>query len=138
MSITKKYGSIDRRHHYSFGPKLIFALLQGTMVMICIWLAFGAFKWTNPICAKILAFAVVLYFLRHLVTLFVLSQSTFELSEPVELTAFMTIFEIGFLLLGAGFLICKATPFGSLDGLGVALLLIGSYLNTCSELRRGA
>ena len=136
--MTKKYGGVDRGHDHSFGPKLIFALLHGTIVGICLWLAFGTFEWTNPIRAKILALAVALYFLRHLVTLFVLLQRKVELSEVLGLTAFMAIFEIGFLLLGAGFLSGEATPFRPLDGLGVALLLIGSYLNTGSELQRRA
>ena len=97
--MTKKYGGVDRGHDHSFGPKLIFALLHGTIVMICLWLALGTFEWTNPIRAKILAAAAVLYFLRHLVTLFVLLQRKVDLSEGLGLTAFMAIFEIGFLLL---------------------------------------
>ena len=136
--MTKKYGGVDRGHDHSFGPKLIFALLHGTIVVICLWLAFGTFEWTNPTRAKILALAAALYFLRHLVTLFVLLQRKVELSEALGLTAFMAIFEIGFLLLGAGFLSDEATPFRPLDGLGIALLLIGSYLNTGSELQRRA
>ena len=60
------------------------------------------------------------------------------MSEALGLTAFMAIFEIGFLLLGAGILSGEAMPFRPLDGLGVALLLIGSYLNTGSELQRRA
>ena len=136
--MTKKYGGVDRGHDHSFGPKLIFALLHGTIVVNCLWLAFGTFEWTNPTRAKILALAAALYFLRHLVTLFVLLQRKVELSEALGLTAFMAIFEIGFLLLGAGFLSGEATPFRPLDGLGVALLLIRSYLNTGSELQRRA
>ncbi|MDA8740846.1 DUF1295 domain-containing protein [Rhodobacteraceae bacterium] len=136
--MTEKYGGVNRGHDHSFGPKLIFALLHGTIVVICLWLAFSTFEWTNPTRAKILALAAVLYFLRHLVTLFVLLQRKVELSEALGLTAFMAIFEIGFLLLGVGFLSGETTPFRPLDGLGIALLLIGSYLNTGSELQRRA
>ena len=94
--MTKKYGGVDRGHDHSFGPKLIFALLHGTIVVICLWLAFGTFEWTNPTRAKILALAAALYFLRHLVTLFVLLQRKVELSEALGLTAVMAIFEIRF------------------------------------------
>ena len=59
---------------------------------------------------------MVLHFLRHLVTLFVLLQRKVELSEGLGLTAFIALFEIGFLLLGAGLLSGEATPFGLWDG----------------------
>ncbi len=136
--MTKKYGGVDRAHDRSFGPKLIFALLHGAVASVCLWLAFGAFEWADPTRAKVLAGASILYFLRHLVTLFVLLQRKVELSEGLGLTVFIAIFEIGFLLLGAGLLSGEATPFGLLDGVGVALLLIGSFLNTVSELQRRA
>lgn len=136
--MTTKYGGVDRAHDRSFAPKLLFALLHGAIVSVCLWLAFGGFTWADPTRAKVLAGAAVLYFLRHLVTLFVLLQRKVELSEGLGLTAFIALFEIGFLLLGAGLLSGEATPFGLWDVLGVALLLIGSYLNTGSELQRWA
>lgn len=136
--MTSKYGGVDRAHDRSFAPKLIFALLHGAIVATCLWLAFGAFDWANPTRAKVLAGAAVLYFLRHLVTLFILLKRKVELSEGLGLTAFIALFEVGFLLLGAGLLSGEAAPFGPYDGLGAALLLIGSYLNTGSELQRRA
>jgi steroid 5-alpha reductase family enzyme len=136
--MTTKYGGVDRAHDHSFGPKLVFALLHGAIVVTCLWLAFGTFEWADPTRAKVLAATAVLYFLRHLVTLFVLLQRKVELSEGLGLNVFIAIFEIGFLLLGAGLLSGEATPFGAWDGLGIALLLVGSYLNTGSELQRRA
>lgn len=136
--MSTKYGGVDRAHDRSLGPKLTFALLHGTIVAICFWLAFGGFDWADPTRAKILALAAALYFLRHMITLFVLLQRRVELSEGLGLTLFIAVFEIGFLLLGAGALSGEATPPSLWDGLGVALLLLGSYLNTGSELQRRA
>ncbi|WP_282170399.1 DUF1295 domain-containing protein [Ruegeria atlantica] len=133
-----KYGGVDRAHDRSFGIKLIFALLHSTIVAVCLWLAFGGFEWADPTRGKLLAGAAVLYWLRHMITLFVLLQRKVELSEGLGLTVFIAIFEIGFLLLGTGFLSGQATPFGPWDWIGIALLLIGSYLNTGSELQRRA
>lgn len=136
--MTTKYGGVDRAHDRSFGIKLIFALLHSSIVAVCLWLAFGAFEWVDPTRAKLLAGAAVLYWLRHMITLFVLLQRKVELSEGLGLTVFIAIFEIGFLLLGAGLLSGDATPFGPWDWIGIALLLTGSYLNTGSELQRRA
>tara|TARA_R110002049_G_scaffold295840_1_gene483520 strand:- start:17475 stop:18155 length:681 start_codon:yes stop_codon:yes gene_type:complete len=136
--MTTKYGGVDRAHDYSVGIKLIFALLHSTIVAICLWLAFGAFEWADQTRAKVLAGAAVLYWLRHMITLFVLLQRKVQLSEGLGLTAFIAIFEVGFLVLGAGILTGEATPLRPWDWVGIALLLIGSYLNTGSELQRRA
>ena len=133
-----KYGSIDRNHHPSQGPKIIFAFLHGMIVAICLWLAFGGFSWLDETRAKLLAACAVLYFLRHMATLFLLLQRKVELSEGIGLSVFIGIFEIGFLLLGAGALSDTATPFRWLDWVGIGLVLAGSYLNTGSELQRWA
>lgn len=131
-----KRGGIDRSHHHSFRAKMTFAFLHAGSVAICLWLAFGNFDWPDPLRAQILAFCAILYWLRHLVTLFVLLQRKVEMSEVWGLIAFIAVFEIGFLFLGAGGLSGSSTPLGSLDLAGVALLFLGSYLNTGSELQR--
>ena len=92
----------------------------------------------DPLRARLLAGCAVLYWLRHLVTLFVLLQRRVELSEALGLSAFIGLFEIGFLLLGAGLLTGAAAPFGVADWIGIALVLLGSALNTGSELQRRA
>lgn len=129
-------GGVDRHHDQSFGPKLAFFALHAGVVSVCIWLAFGSFDWADPLRAKVLAGCALLYFLRHILTLFVLLKRRVQMSEVLGLTVFMAVFEIGFLLLGAGALSGTATPFGWLDGIGAAMVLIGSVLNSGSELQR--
>lgn len=136
--MTTKYGGVDRAHARSFTTKLTFAGLHGTILLISLWLAFGGFEWPDPIRAMVLAACAALYWIRHMVTLFVLLQRKVEMAEGLGLTVFIAIFEIGFLLLGAGLLSGEATPFGIRDWAGITLLLIGSGLNTGSELQRRA
>ncbi|WP_283424722.1 DUF1295 domain-containing protein [Shimia sagamensis] len=135
MSSTETTGGVDRAHDRSFGPKLIFAVLHGGIVGLCLWLAF-ALEWADPARAKLLAGCAVLYFLRHLITLFALLKRKVDLLEALALSAFMAVFEIGFLLLGAGILRDTAVPFGGMDMLALGLIALGSYLNTGSELQR--
>jgi len=135
MSSSATTGGVDRAHERSFAPKLIFAGLHGSIVGLCLWLAF-ALEWPDSARAKLLAGCAVLYFLRHLITLFVLLKRKVELSEALGLSAFMAVFEIGFLLLGAGILRDTAVPFGGKDMLALGLIAFGSYLNTGSELQR--
>lgn len=136
--MATRYGGVDRAHARSFGPKLTFAALHLCLVLICLWLVFGGFEWSDPTRAKVLALCAVVYWGRHGVTLFVILQRRVELSEGLGLTVFIGIVEVGFLLLGAGALSGIATPFGLWDWLGGALLVIGSSLNTGSELQRRA
>ena len=135
MSSTETTGGVDRAHDRSVATKLIFAALHGGIVGLCLWLAF-ALEWTDPVRAKLLAGCAVLYFLRHLITLFVLLKRKVEMSEALGLSAFMALFEIGFLLLGAGIVRDTAVPFGGMDMLSLGLIAFGSYLNTGSELQR--
>ena len=127
---------LDRTHDQSLTSKLIFAGLHGSIVAICLWLAFGQFDWPDQTRARVLALCALLYWFRHLVTLFVLLKRRISLSEALGLSAFMALFEIGALLLGAGIVSGDAAPLGAMDGLGVALILMGSCLNTGSELQR--
>ncbi|GAA6180936.1 DUF1295 domain-containing protein [Shimia sp. NS0008-38b] len=131
-----KSGGVDRRHAASFGPKLIFAGLHAGLVAVCFWLAFGGFDWPDGARAKLLAVCAMIYFFRHLITLFILLKRRVELFEALGLTGFIAVFEIGFLLLGAGFLSGEEKAFGPLDGVGFLLLVTGSYLNSGSEFQR--
>ena len=135
MSSSTSTGGVDRAHDRSVASKLVFAAVHATIVGLCLWLAF-TLDWTDPARAKLLAGCVVLYFMRHLITLFVLLKRKVELTEALGLSAFMALFEIGFLLLGAGILRDTAVPFAGMDMVALGLVALGSYLNTGSELQR--
>jgi len=129
-------GGVNRNHDRSFSQKLTFALIHAGIVAICLWLALGAIDWLNPMRARLLSFCAILYWLRHCVTLFVFLKRRIEYAEVFGLCLFMAIFEIGFLLLGAGVFAADRSPLGAMDGIAVMLVLLGSYLNTGSELQR--
>ncbi len=129
-------GGVSRDHALSIGPKLSFALLHGTIVAVCAWIAFGGVALSDPKRAQILVLVAALYFARHLITLFILLKRNVAWSEVLGLSAFMAVFEIGFTLLGGGAVSGFSIPFGAVDGLAVVLILLGSWLNTWSELQR--
>ncbi|WP_270731708.1 DUF1295 domain-containing protein [Shimia sp. Alg240-R146] len=132
---TAPNGGVDRSHAPSIAPKLTFAALHAAILAVCAYLAF-ALPWPDATRAALLFAAAALYFVRHLITLFVLLKRNVAFSEALGLAAFMALFEIGFLLLGAGALSGTATPLGPLDALAIAMILVGSYLNTGSEMQR--
>lgn len=129
-------GGVNRDHDRSFSQKLTFALIHTCIVATCIWLAFGSIDWSNPMRTRILAFCAILYWVRHCVTLFALLKRQVAYSEVFGLLVFIAIFEIGFLLLGAGVLTDMPKPLGIWDWVALALVLLGSYLNTGSEFQR--
>ncbi len=135
MTQAQSQGGVDRSHAASHAPKLAFAALHAAILATCAYLAFGL-DWPDQTRAVLLFAAAALYFLRHQITLFVLLKRRVAYSEALGLSAFMALFEIGFLLLGAGILSGKAAPFGPLDVFAIALILIGSFFNTGSELQR--
>jgi len=129
-------GGVNRGHDRSFYQKVTFALIHTCIVATCIWLAFGPIDWPNPMRARLLSFFAILYWARHCVTLFVLLKRQVAYSEVFGLSVFIAVFEIGFVLLGAGILTDSPAPLESLDWVALALVLLGSYLNTGSELQR--
>ena len=129
-------GGVSRDYDRSFSQKLAFILIHACIVVTCIWLAFGPIDWPNPTRARLLAFCAILYWARHCVTLFVLLKRQVAYSEVFGLSAFIAVFEIGFVLLGAGILDDVPTPLVAMDWVAFALILLGSYLNTGSELQR--
>ena len=129
-------GGVNRNHDRSFSQKLTFALIHASIVALCLWLALGAIEWPNPMRARLLAFCAILYWVRHCVTLFVLLKRRVEYAEVFGLCLFMATYEIGFLLLGAGVFADDLSPLDAMDGIAVMLVLLGSYLNTGSELQR--
>lgn len=128
-------GGVDRALDPSIAPKLTFALLHAGIFAVCIWLVFGLeLPDTNR--ALLLLACAALYFLRHMVTLFVLLKRRLAYSEGLGLSVFIAVFAIGFLLLGGSYLSQVVVPLGWLDYGAIVLVLFGSYLNSGSELQR--
>lgn len=131
-----KAGGVSREHSGALAPKLGFAGLHLLILATVAGIALGGWGLPDPARAQILLAVAGLYFLRHLVTLFVLLKRKVGYSEVLGLAAFIALFEIGFCLLGGGVLRGAAIPFGWLDWGALALVLAGSWLNTGSELQR--
>ena len=140
-------GGVNRAHDPSRTEKTVFAALHLVSVVLCLWLLLGGWQslgswagWplalSDPLRGALLLGCTLLYFGRHLVTLFVLLTRKVGFSEVIGLAAFIAMFEVVFLLLGAGAFRDSPVPFGSLDAIAIALVLIGSGLNTWSELQR--
>ncbi len=139
---------IDRSHSRSLPQKITFILGHLAVVLICSWLVLfngwgtlGRFmgkEWAlaDPTRGKILLACTILYWFRHLITLFYLLRRNMGWSEAGGLLIFMAIFEIGFLLIGSGAFREYAINLGGLDLFAAVLLLGGSYLNSFSEIQR--
>ncbi len=135
---------VDRSHQKSTMQKLAFAGLHFCILLFAVWLVLPVEKqlfgsWTTlpdlPRAWLLVAFTAV-YFLRHLLTLFYLIIRKITWAEALGLVVFLFVIEIGFLLLGGGILRGHPVPFGLLDGVGTGLFLLGSYLNSFSEIQR--
>lgn len=126
-----KTQGLDRSHHSSTAPKLVFAALHLFTVAVAGWMAL-TFDFTARVRALVLLGAAALYFVRHLVTLFVLLKRKVAWGESMGLAAFIAAFELGFVYLGGR----SGSALGVWDALPVALVLVGSVLNTGSELQR--
>ena len=135
---------LNRAHARSRPQKLVFAGLHLSIVILSVWLVFfdglnalpGNLQFSDPARAMVLLGCTLLYFLRHMITLFYLLQRMVAWNEALGLIVFMALFEIGALLLGGGVWREAPVAFGWLDLLALGLLLAGSYLNTFSELQR--
>ena len=77
------------------------------------------------------SFSLVL-FLRLLFTLFVFLKRRFDWSEFGGVVLALFMYQIIFALLGAG----EEKPLDWLDGIAIALFVLGSFLNTGSEIQR--
>lgn len=135
-------GGVSREHERSLLQKCVFAALHLICVLLSIWLLLGG-AWfgleltlADPQRGLLLLACTVLYFARHLLTLFYLLARKVAFPEVFGLGAFIAFFEIGFLLLGSGAFRQVAVPFSVLDGVALAMVVGGSFLNSWSELQR--
>jgi len=146
-SKTQQAG-INRSHDNSFLQKLVFIVLHFIIVLICIWLVLfnglesigtilgKEWKLVDTSRANLLVIFAFVYWLRHIITLFYLLVRKVGWSEVFGLLGFIALFEIGLTLLGGEAFRNKVIPFGWLDLIALALFIIGSYLNSFSEIQR--
>ena len=136
---------LSRVHARSTVQKAVFWGLHMGIVAFAVWLALlgglerltgGAWSFGDPVRARILVLCALLYALRHFLTLFYLLMRQVAWGEVFGLLAFMALFEIGLLLVGGGAFHASPIPLGGLDMVALGLLLVGSYLNTFSEIQR--
>ena len=148
MKSKQVKGGVDRNHHRSLPEKLTFSLLHLFIVLFCAWLVYAhgveeiaalfdaQWEIIDPNRASILLACTALYWVRHTVTLFYLLQRKVAWPEALGLLSVFVIFEVLFVLVGGGVFRNEPVPLGCLDVVAFALLMIGSFLNTFSEMQR--
>ncbi|MCA9524557.1 MAG: DUF1295 domain-containing protein [Myxococcales bacterium] len=139
---------VDRSHDHSTVQKLAFIGVHALSVAIAAWVVFGggtaaigslfgrSWRVHDPTRAALVFGAAVLYFVRHAITLFYLIMRRITWSEGMGLGVFILAIEVGFCLLSTGATRSAAMALGWLDYLAIALVLVGSYLNSASEIGR--
>jgi len=141
-------GGVNRAHATSRPQKIVFWGLHFVIISLCFWLVSDgeidslagwfdrAMVLTDPLRARLLLACAGIYFIRHGLTLFYLLERRVDWSEVAELTVFFALFELGLLLIGGGVFRDAPIAFSGLDVFAVALYLLGSYLNSASEIQR--
>ncbi len=143
-----RYQGIDRRHDASFTTKFAFFLLHAVGVALSAYVVWGnglslvggwfgkTWSVAEPIRAQWMFAVIALYWLRHGITLFYLLQRKVEWSEVLPLSFFLIFLGPISCSLAAG--ITRTTP-AAVDiwlYAALALIALGSYLNTASEVQR--
>ena len=128
----------------SYLPRLFLIFNHLAAVLIAAWLLFGGgietvanwfgFSWTaGDFWRRILLLSCsIIYFLRIVITSFVLIARKMDWSESLIIVVWLYILHSGFALLGG----TEQNPIGFLAIFGFILYLFGSYLNTASEYLR--
>ncbi|MDW6004330.1 methyltransferase family protein [Vibrio mangrovi] len=143
-----KSGGVNREYGSAVAQRLTFVGLHFLLVVLCAWLAFNdgfttlgqliGQQWTltGDIRVQLLFGCVVLYWIRHTITVLYLLQRMVDWSEVFGLICFIAFFEIGLLVVGGGAFRESIIPLSSQDAFAALLLVLGSFLNTYSELQR--
>lgn len=147
-NIKTNTGGVNREYGRSIPEKWTFVLLHLGIVLFCAWLTFLdgwsvigsvfdlSWSFVDQDRAVVLFVCVLIYWIRHTVTVFYLLARKVEWGEVFGLLSFMALFEIGLLLVGGGAFRDYTIDFGLLDFVALSLLLSGSYLNSYSEIQR--
>ncbi len=149
MESSKTYhAGVNRTHERSVAQKWSFAIGHLAIILVCAWIVYGKgwetlgqiFGKTWHLAdfsrAQILFGCALIYWLRHVITLFYLLERKIEWSEVLGLLVFMAAFEIGLTLLGGGAFRDYSVNLNLLDLGALMFLLVGSYLNSFSEIQR--
>lgn len=127
----------------SIGPKLLLTLLHALSLYIVYWLLFqgglvalslytGRSYLPGALSSRALLFScAIVYFLRLTFRCFSLMRRTIRWNEAVGTGFFAFLVNIYFALLGG----TNPRGIGAIAGLGAFLYVVGSYLNTASEIR---
>ena len=129
----------------SYVPRVTCNIVHCAFVVFVAWLYFGSgYQTVLEIFSRadttagnqarlfvMFSFSLVL-FLRLLFTLFVLLKRRFDWGEFGGVVFAVFIYQIIFGLLGAG----EEKTLDWLDGIGIVLFVLGSFLNTGSEIQR--
>ncbi len=141
-------GGVDRSYGRSRSQRHGFYAVHAVSVALCAWIVFGgglttvggwfgrSWSVVTPLRAQLMFGVTVLYFLRHGATLYYLLMRKVTWSEGMGLGSFMIVQEVGFCMLATGVASAALRPLGWLDAVALMLVLIGSYLNTASEVQR--
>jgi len=135
---------MDRRMDKSFKQKVIFSGTHLLALLTSYWILFsdgqslisnffGQPEITSPLISRIVIFSCsLLYFIRHLITLFVLLKRKVDWNEVLTVGPLIALIQILFAILT----IYNKEYFNSFDGILIEFVIFGSYLNTGSELQR--
>lgn len=147
-TLKYKNAGANRAHGRSVSQKLVFATGHFAIILICAWLIYGngwgavgqAFGKTwhlaDSFRAQIMLACAAIYWLRHVITLFSLLARKVDWSEVLGVLGFIGLFEIGLVLAGGGAFRDHPIKPGLLDFIALVLFLLGSYLNSFSEIQR--
>lgn len=141
-------GGVNRAHGRSLAQKYTFAIGHLFIIFICAWLIYGngwealghlfgkAWHLADFTRSQILLTCAFIYWLRHVITLFYLLVRKVEWAEVLGLLVLIGLFETGLVLLGGGAFRDDSINFGFLDLIALILYVLGSYLNSFSEIQR--
>jgi len=120
----------------SHGKKSIIICILALALFVSIWLLFfntEVLKMDGNLYRKIiLIMCSVIYLVRTVITLFVFLKRRISWLETLPISILMSFVLFGFIYIGG----VQTQPINIMDLLGIVLYLIGSYINTSSELDR--
>ena len=136
--------TIYRDKSPSLASKLTLASIHLLVVVIVVWLLFGSGitlishllgaspRFAPTVRRWVLVITAGLYFVRTLVTMFIFMKRRMPWSEVGTIALWICMLDILFAWFGGR----NDAPFAVMDVAGIVLVLVGSVINTGSELQR--